>query len=459
VKPRLALLATLAPAGLLALSLAACGDLLGLKDLQPYPDGGLDSGEDAPPDGTSGGDTGAPPGDGSGPDAGDAQNGTDSGVERDGPGSTDGPAPDSSPLDSGTVDAPEDTTHPVDAPVDAPVDTSTAPDSSCTSGSQTDSHNCGTCGHDCLLGTCSAGLCQPFTIASGVTAYDMVASSGTLYWVDQVQTTGNVWTCKITGNKCNAQTFASGQNMPERITLGGASNGTVFWSNYGSGSAADGSIASLPLAGGTPTTLTSGLWTPVGIAADTSYVFWAESYAPTPQIVRRPLGSSTTSSLPTGAGSIPTAVTLSAAVVYWSDAESSSTGSVNSSNEGSLSQATLLGSQNQPWSIAVNSTYVYWTDDANPGAVWQYTINGAGAKKQLSSAEINPILIASDNGYAFWIDVGTSTGFNGKVVEWDEATGAATDRATALDQPVALAIDSNAVYFATLDGTLYMMVR
>ena len=395
-----------------------------------------------------------------GPDGHDATSPSDTGTEGDGPGKSDSATLDSPSTDSPAVDAPEDTSFPPEASVDAPVDTSTGPDGSCTTGSQTDSHNCGACGHDCLLGACSAGLCQPFTIASNVTAYDMVASSGTLYWVDQQQTTGNVWTCKITGNKCTAQSFASSQNRPYRIALGGVGNGTVFWTDYGSGGAADGSIMSLPLAGGTtPSTLASALWTPVGIAADTTYVFWAESYAPTPQIVRRPLGGGSTSSLPTGAGSIPTAVALSAAVVYWSDAESSSMGSVDSSNEGSLSQTPLLGSQNEPWSIAVNSSYVYWTDDTNPGAVWQYTINGAGAKRQLSSTEVFPIAVASDSGYAFWIDVGTPTGFDGKVVEWNEAATASKDRATGLDQPVALAIDSNAVYFATLDGTLSMMVR
>ena len=64
----------------------------------------------------------------------------------------------------------------------------------------------------------------------------------------------------------------------ERITLGGPSNGTVFWTNFGSGSMAHGSIVSLPLAGGTPTTLESSRWTPQGIAADDFYIFWAESF-------------------------------------------------------------------------------------------------------------------------------------------------------------------------------------
>jgi hypothetical protein len=457
VRRRLALVACLTPAGLLALSLAACGDILGLRDLQLYPaEGGTDSGEDSSPDGTSGGDTGTPAGDAEGPDARDAGGTTDGGLEGDGPATTDASATDSSSADSPVADAPEDT-HPVDAPFDAQVDSSTGPDSSCTAGSQTDPHNCGSCGHDCLLGACQAGVCQAFTIGSSVTAYDMIVSNGTLYWVDEQST---VWTCAIKNNACSAQTFAAGQSTPERITLGGSGNGTVYWSNYGSGSGSDGTIVSLPLAGGTPSTLASGLWTPQGIAADGTYVFWAESYAPIPQIVRRPVGSATTTSLPTGASSAPTAVAVGAGTIYWSDAVAGTGGSVDTSPEGSLSVTSLQGGQASPWDIAVDATYLYWVDYANPGTVWQYTINGGGQKQQLGTGDIKPVRIASDAANAYWIDEGTPSGFNGKLAEWNVVAKTATDRATTLDQPTALAIDSNAVYFATLgDGQLHMMVR
>src|SRR5262249_35132896 len=31
-----------------------------------------------------------------------------------------------------------------------------------------DPHNCGLCGHDCLGGTCQSGQCQPFALATGM---------------------------------------------------------------------------------------------------------------------------------------------------------------------------------------------------------------------------------------------------------------------------------------------------
>ena len=350
VKLRRAPIASLVPGVVLALSLAGCGDLLGLKDLEPYPaDGSADSSEDSSPDGTTG-DTGVIPPDGAGGDGHDATGPGDGGsgdgtTAADSPG-TDAPADTSEPIDSSmghdSSTGPDSSTGMDSSTVE---DTSTGPDSSCTTGSQTDPHNCGSCGHDCLAGGCAGGMCQPFTLITGVTGYDMVVSNGTLYWVDE-GSPGHVWTCTISNNACAPSSFAHNQTTPERITLGGSGNGTVFWSNYGTGTAADGTVMSLPLAGGpTPNTVASGLWTPQGVAADATYLFWVQSYAPTPLLTRLTLGSGTTS-LPTGSGSAPTAVAVGGGAVYWTD--DLSTGSVGSSAEDSLSLGTVDGSQTDP---------------------------------------------------------------------------------------------------------------
>ncbi len=470
VKLRRALIASLAPGAVLALSLAGCGDLLGLKDLEPYPaDGSADSSEDSSPDGTTG-DTGMVLPDGTGGDARDA--GTTDGNAGDGTTTTDSPG----------TDAPEDTSHPVDSStgqdsstspdssmgVDSSSgmdsstveDSSTAPDSSCTTGSQTDSHNCGSCGHDCLGGGCSGGLCEPFQLATGVTSWDMVVSNGQLFWVDQASP-GHVWTCTVSTatQTCPVSSFSPPQVSPERITLGGPGNATLYWSDYGTGSTNNGSIMSLPLTGGTPSTVASNLWTPQGVAADATYVFWVQSYAPTtPDLTRLTLSNSSTTSLPTGSGSAPTAVGVGAGAVYWTDALTSG-GSFNRSSENPLSLGTVTGSQAFPWAVSVDGTYVYWVDYSGTGSVWQYTIIG-GSIQTIAPSENNPIRIVSDDAHAFWIDEGNAGSFNGKLVEWNASTASRVDRKTALNQPTSLAMDGNAVYFTTLgDNTLYMMVR
>jgi hypothetical protein len=458
--------ASLASAVVLALSLAGCGNLLGLKDLEPYPaDGSADSSEDSSSDGTTA-DT-VTPGDGPGVDGHDAAGPGDSGTTADSPG----------------ADAPEDTSSPVDSSmghdsstgpdssmgVDSSTgmdsstveDTSTGPDSSCTTGSQTDSHNCGSCGHDCLGGNCSGGLCQPFTLATSVTGYDMVVSNGTLFWVDQVAMVGNVWTCTVSNNHCTPGTFASNQNVPERITLGGVGNGTVFWSDYGSGTTNDGTVMSLPLAGGpTPFTEASNLWIPQGVGADATYLFWVQSYSPTnnPTLTRLTLSNMSTSNLPTGAGSAPTAVAVGGGTVYWSN-DLTTNGAVDMSPEDSLSLGTVDTGQSAPYAISVDGTYVYWVDYTATGTVWQYTISNSG-KRAVGTNQNFPTRVVSDTTHAYWIDEGVASGFDGSLVEWDVASSSSVIRASGLARPSSLAMDANAVYFTTLDdGLLQMMVR
>ena len=435
VRGRSALAASLAISGFGALSLAACSGVLGLKDLQPYPaEGGSDAAADSEvPDGAATDD---------GSDArGDA-------AAMDGE-SFDGPSPMDAPRQDGpAVDAPQDTSP----PVDAPPDTFMTPDGPC--GGPMDAHNCGTCGHDCLGGACSGGMCQPFVLTAGVTAYDLVAVSGSLYWVDQIRPSGSVWTCTVTGGTCNAHTLVTGQNAPERIT---SAAGFLYWTNYGTGGAADGSVMAYALSGGARSALATNLWTPEGIAADGANVFWAQSYSGAPaQIVRLQLSNSTSTPYLPSSTSSPTAVALGNGEVYWTE---SGDGNVAMSQESAWAASNVAVGQSAPWALSVDSSYVYWVDYASPGSVWQYGIS-SGSAVQLRTTEEYPIRVASDAAQAYWIDQGSTTTATGKLVGCDPATGATADLEPNLDHAASLAIDGTAVYFGTVgDSKLHMMVR
>jgi len=466
MKLRRALIASLVPGVVLALSLSGCGDLLGLKDLEAYPaDGSADSSEDSSSDGTTA-DT-MSPADGPGVDGHDAT----------GPG--DGGSGDGTP----GADAPEDTSTPADSSmghdsstgpdsstgVDSSTgmdsstaqDSSTGPDSSCTTGSQTDPLNCGSCGHNCLQGGCSGGVCQPFVLASGVTAYDIVSANGSLYWVDQGYPSGSVWTCSIAS--CSPHTFVPSQSSPERITQLG---GVLYWSNYGSGGSNDGSIASHALSGGTTTTVASAIWTPQGIATDGTYLFWAESYSQPPQssgpqLVRYDFSSMATTYLLTGSNSAPTAVGVGGGQVYWTD-EGTGAVAASTADVTPLVGSAIGSGQTSPIAVSVDSTYVYWVDFTSSGAVWQYTIQG-GASQQISGTtpylDPYPIAVASDAAHVYWVDKGAST-MDGKLVGCSPASCTPDTIEGSLQKPESLAIDSSAVYFGTIgDNKLHMMVR
>jgi hypothetical protein len=59
---------------------------------------------------------------------------------------------------------------------------------SCTADTRTDAENCGACGHSCLGGTCSAGLCTPVVIAddAGGANDDIAVDDTTIFFTTQV---------------------------------------------------------------------------------------------------------------------------------------------------------------------------------------------------------------------------------------------------------------------------------
>jgi hypothetical protein len=420
------------------LAVAGCSGILGLKDLEPYPNR---EGDDGAADGPAGDDTSTATGDSATGDGG-----------RDSTSPADAPPGDSAQMhDAVGADAPEDTLGPPpgDAPSDTVQDTSTTTmDGPCT-GSLTDSHNCGACGHDCLNGACMGGICQPFVLSGSVDARDLVATGGSLFWTDEAS---SVWTCTIANCGPTLRAIANGQATPERIATNGT---TIYWTNYGSGTSANGSVVSIGVSGGTLTTLAMGMTAPQGIAVDGAYVFWADTG--TERVLRYQSGTTTPFMDMTTPSAYPTGVGAGNGSVYWTDQGS---GYVKKSPEANWAPSQVAVSQSTPWALSVDSTNVYWVDYVSAGSVWQSPIAG-GLNHQLASAEVYPIRVASDAAGVFWIDEGTSiSSMDGKLVGCDPSSCSAHDYANGLAAPASLAIDNKGVYFGTQgDHQLWMMVR
>jgi hypothetical protein len=135
----------------LAVSVPAigCTEIVGVQDVPPRPD---DASLEAGP--IDGADADATTSDG-------PVDGTVSTPSADGPVST--PSADGATLDAGTAEA-------------SPCgDTTSTPT------------NCGTCGHSCLGGQCSGGVCQPFALVAddaGSSPTDLAVDETYLYWTD-----------------------------------------------------------------------------------------------------------------------------------------------------------------------------------------------------------------------------------------------------------------------------------
>ncbi|HEY2366067.1 MAG TPA: hypothetical protein VGH87_06775 [Polyangiaceae bacterium] len=93
-----------------------------------------------------------------------------------------------------------------DASVDAPSSDAKSDvvvvDAGCTADTQNDKKNCGTCGHDCVGGQCSAGVCQVATLVAGQAAISAIAPTQTkLYWSRGATTTqhGGIFSSDLDG--------------------------------------------------------------------------------------------------------------------------------------------------------------------------------------------------------------------------------------------------------------------
>jgi hypothetical protein len=167
------------------------------------------------------------------------------------------------------------------------------------------------------------GCVDPLTLASGITSPGAIAvDANNVYW-----TTGDglIQACPIAGCPQGATTLVGGQSRPDAI----AADGTyVYWATFG-GSAGIGNVARC--APTTPLGQCSGYETlapleaaPVGIAVDTTGVYWLDQGLAGDGLLRRcALDSNGRAGRPTTLASGlagPAGIALDVTNVYWTNA-------------------------------------------------------------------------------------------------------------------------------------------
>jgi hypothetical protein len=203
-------------------------------------------------------------------------------------------------------------------------------------------NDCGACGHDCLGGDCNAGQCQPFAMVTGQYNPIYLAVNATnLYWA----TGGNLVTTLITGS--SVDTLYSGTAI-EGIAVDAT---YVYWSTY-----TEGTIMRMPLRGGTAETLVTTTMRPMGVAVDSTRLYFTTFDG---NVMVMPIGGGTPKTLIAGPpGGFATGIAVNPTTVFWG----TFTQLLEAPISGSGSQTVLDDQQHNVFGMAVDASDVYFTN-------------------------------------------------------------------------------------------------
>jgi hypothetical protein len=239
--------------------------------------------------------------------------------------------------------------------------------------------------------------------------------------------------------------LASEQLNPVAIAVDSTS---IYWTNNGQ-NGQQGSVMEVPLCGGTPVTLFPEVSWVLGIALNSTNVFWALAYAPF-SVLTAPLGGGAPITV---AAEQPAAyLAADSTNVYWTD----SSGTVKKAPVGGGAVTTLASSQD-PYGIALDSDSVYWTNVGDfTGAIVKVPIGGGAITTIASESNVSfGGSVAVDSTSVYWTVSSTHSSTHadagdlpsGSVMKAPKAGGTSTTLASDRPRPVAIAVDGISAYW------------
>ena len=266
-------------------------------------------------------------------------------------------------------------------------------DGGCDANLTDDPTSCGSCGHDCAGGMCTAGMCQPLDLVSapaGQTVRAVAIDSTHLYWgntTDQtivianldgtspasflmgvqieeiaVDATALYYTA---GDGLHMVPFATMTDMhvapgPEGCVWP-VSSGLAYSVEFGANN-----VVSVDLDSGTVTTLlgaADGIFQPWGVASTATELFWTSSGPDVDgSIASQPLPSGAAATLRSGLAN-PNCLSFDEkGRLYWPNHVD---GTIHRCNVDGSGDVTLASGQVMPTTVAVSLHYLYWNSGNN----------------------------------------------------------------------------------------------
>ena len=372
------------------------------------------------------------------------------GIALQGTGATEAPAADAS-ADAPGLDAPGGPDETGGEAGPSPVSDATSDGSGCGGDLSSDPQACGACGHDCLGGTCVAGKCQPFALATGQKRpMGLTLDDSFVYWTnygDDGMENGEVKRRKKDLTVA-VETLAGGQDSPRRLAVTAS---FVYWTNFGT--AGKSGIMGCALVNCAPLQITgaNGAW---GIALDPTYAYYSAQKSGDIDEVGLVSGQSVV--LATGSGTKQTFdVRFAGGFVFFATQSPPEVHRIlpNGGGDKKASGPTLKG----PEYVAAGTSSLYWSNNGtsgngfSDGSVSVSDLDPSQNEKPLLPQVPYPRGLALD-GTTLYV-ASYQSGSGGKILSCP-TTGTCTPvtAADAQDGPVEVAADATAIYWTNAVG-------
>lgn len=229
----------------------------------------------------------------------------------------------------------------------------------------------------------------------------------------------------------------------------------------GTPGAHDGSIVKVPLAGGSPVTISSGDESPMGLALDAASVWFTSGGASHGAGVITRVGKDGSGKSVQARGlEWPNGIAVDDGAVYWAEGGNGDGSSAPDDRAGArvmrLEKSTgetsaLAIRQRNPESVAVDATHVYWTNSGGAmgaaGGVMRVSKTGGAPQILAAADDAIPATYPSSGVALSATDVFWTSTKSGRVMAVPKLGGAPRELSRELEGPLSIATDATFVYW------------